>query len=912
MANIQSPPSLNATEKFLTFSENITNAHTLDDLYAISVQEICSNLSCDFSFIYLLTKEDTYQLECVEGAKNFPLKNIYERDEDWFGKWWGRNKKIKSLIKTKVRNKRGTNKIIAFPISNTVRTFGVIGAICQQEHIDEFTERDIERLRIYTRIISLAATSKKEANKLSFVLDTFKLVRQKSDEKEMFQLIADQLAQKYPKFNACLIHLYDDVRKNLYGYVSSGIEYKISGSSRIEIGENIIGTAYVSGKKVARTDTTDFIYQAWAKRNQFKSMISIRLDDVNKKPYGVLSVFTKYSYEEDKKDEKFLENFINQTSTLISSIIHEKRIKKLTTIDTIISEIIPFEKSLEYILQTFLRRSLESLGGEVGFISLYPKDSDIIYGNYIAISNEKFKYVKVADNLNLMDKDSLTSWVYINRKPYLYPSYTETDNITRSYLNIEDQIQTEMVVPLIYQEDFIGVIILSSTIKFAFNYEDLEFLESIAQKAAQVIQSKRFHDASLKLNQFKYEKLDEKVIFEETVKITNEILETPMCCIWKLEKDDDGLETLNLLGLEGIGAKSQDMDMLQPVRAGEGGFSWEIINKARENLDEVVCKLYDNIQDTKSGFKHTQFARDYNLKSMISIPIIHNEKVYGVINAYTKTKYTFFEHEKILLSNLAIRCGATLYNAQLKRQHEDLLEKWTNINTIANPGMVALTFIHDIGHYIHYLNSDIGMLKEFIKQKSRNTKAINSMLDSATASSRSISKSFSSLVRIGKRVKSKKKPHSLKKIIEQVKPLFQRRFERNKIKFSYFFSGHEDIIVNCYPNEIEQLLVNLTLNAVTALGTKPHRIKEITIKAAHFTDNDNKKWIRIEYSDNGCGMKKEDIRKVFETNFSTKEDEGSGFGLSICKRIVEKNHNGKINLYSVLGKETVFCVYLPI
>ncbi len=906
---VHSPPTT-ATEKFLSFSEKITTANTLDELYAISAQEICSNLNCDFSFIYLLTNEDTFELKVPEKTSNFPLQKVYQRTESWLGAWWGRNRKIESPTKIEVPYKNSTQKIIAFPINNEIRTFGVIGAICGQEHINEFSYGDINRLKTYAKIISLAATSKKQTKKLNFVLETFQLVRRESDEKQMFQQIANQLAKDYSKFNACLIHLYDDVQKNLYGYVSSGIR-EVRGSSRIEVGENVIGVAYETGKEVAHTNNKDFVYKKWAKDNGFKSMISIRLDDVNKEPYGVLSVFTKYPYEEDKEDEAFLENFINQASTLISSIIHEKSIKKLTDIEAIIGSIIPFEKSLEDILQTFLQKSLESLQGEIGFISLYPKDSEIITANCCETIGEEFQRIEIPEKLSLIDKESLASWVFMNRKSYLYTSNSQIDNISKPYRNLNGRtVKSEILVPLIYQKEFIGIIVLSSTKKHAFDYKDLDFLESIAQKAAQVIQSKRFRDASLTLNEFKYDELDEKTIYEETAIITNEILGTPICCIWKLEKSNDGIEILNLWSSEGLDMKSYDADALE-MEKGKGGISWKVIDEVGNNPNDFVCKVFRNIQSPQSGFKHTNFANENNLKSMISVPIVLNGEVYGVINAYTKTDYKFFEHEKILLGNVAVRCAAALFNAQLKHQHEDLLEKWTNINTIANPGIVALTFVHDIGHYIHYLNSDISMLRGFMKQKSRNTKAINSVLNSASTNSRSIRKSSESLVRIGKRVRDKKKPYSLKKIIEPVKTLFQRRFERSKIKFNYSFGGEEDIVFTCYPTEIEQLFVNLTLNAVTALKAKPQGIKEIHIKAAHFADSNNKKWVKIEYSDNGVGITEKDQHKVFNIDFSTKGEEGSGFGLSICKRIVTENHEGKIDLHSVFGKETTFFIYLP-
>ncbi len=52
-------------------------------------------------------------------------------------------------------------------------------------------------------------------------------------------------------------------------------------------------------------------------------------------------------------------------------------------------------------------------------------------------------------------------------------------------------------------------------------------------------------------------------------------------------------------------------------------------------------------------------------------------------------------------------------------------------------------------------------------------------------------------------------------------------------------------------------------------------------------------------------------RKGTYLNYSTKGGEGSGFGLAICKRIVEENHNGYIKIHSNFGKEITFSVFLP-
>jgi len=68
--------------------------------------------------------------------------------------------------------------------------------------------------------------------------------------------------------------------------------------------------------------------------------------------------------------------------------------------------------------------------------------------------------------------------------------------------------------------------------------------------------------------------------------------------------------------------------------------------------------------------------------------------------------------------------------------------------------------------------------------------------------------------------------------------------------------------------------------------------------------------VAISFEDTGVGMNKETLKKIWVPLFTTKA-KGMGFGLSICKRIVEA-HGGKIAVKSTIGKGTVFKISLPI
>jgi signal transduction histidine kinase len=76
----------------------------------------------------------------------------------------------------------------------------------------------------------------------------------------------------------------------------------------------------------------------------------------------------------------------------------------------------------------------------------------------------------------------------------------------------------------------------------------------------------------------------------------------------------------------------------------------------------------------------------------------------------------------------------------------------------------------------------------------------------------------------------------------------------------------------------------------------------------HIPEED--RWVQLSIQDSGVGIPGQDIDKLFDPFFSTKEG-GVGLGLSIAHRIIDQ-HDGKIEVESAPGKGTLFTVWLPI
>lgn len=109
-------------------------------------------------------------------------------------------------------------------------------------------------------------------------------------------------------------------------------------------------------------------------------------------------------------------------------------------------------------------------------------------------------------------------------------------------------------------------------------------------------------------------------------------------------------------------------------------------------------------------------------------------------------------------------------------------------------------------------------------------------------------------------------------------------------------------LVNCHAGEINQVILNLIVNAGHAIAERG----EIRIR----TWREGEK-VYMEISDTGCGITAENLEKIFEPFFTTKPvGQGTGLGLSIVFNIVKK-HGGDIKVATEPGKGTAFTVSLP-
>ncbi|BAZ05913.1 PAS/PAC sensor signal transduction histidine kinase [Calothrix sp. NIES-3974] len=138
--------------------------------------------------------------------------------------------------------------------------------------------------------------------------------------------------------------------------------------------------------------------------------------------------------------------------------------------------------------------------------------------------------------------------------------------------------------------------------------------------------------------------------------------------------------------------------------------------------------------------------------------------------------------------------------------------------------------------------------------------------------------------------------------------------------------------IDCYSRQLNQVFMNLIVNAIDALESHAHHFKNyhkmhpevnptVDIPISDYqlptiqisTQQLNHQWIAIEIADNGIGISPEYHSRLFDPFFTTKPvGKGTGLGLSIAYQIIVQQHGGTIDCESTPGKGTKFIIKIPL
>ncbi|MBI5361266.1 MAG: HAMP domain-containing protein [Planctomycetes bacterium] len=219
-------------------------------------------------------------------------------------------------------------------------------------------------------------------------------------------------------------------------------------------------------------------------------------------------------------------------------------------------------------------------------------------------------------------------------------------------------------------------------------------------------------------------------------------------------------------------------------------------------------------------------------------------------------------------------------------------------------GQLSATIAHELNTPLNTILLQAQLLKEELEEKSpkgENGPGDIKMLETEIARCKLI---VQNLLDFSRQPFNEKEPADMELLLEKTLQIMKNEFALRKIIVSR-------VIVNKLPeisanvNHLQQVFLNLLNNAMDAMPDGGN----ITITSGYIEDDNA---IQIAIKDTGTGITKEDLKRIFDYFFTTKEPgKGTGLGLPICKQIVN-DHGGTIDVQSEPDKGSIFIIKLPV
>lgn len=232
-------------------------------------------------------------------------------------------------------------------------------------------------------------------------------------------------------------------------------------------------------------------------------------------------------------------------------------------------------------------------------------------------------------------------------------------------------------------------------------------------------------------------------------------------------------------------------------------------------------------------------------------------------------------------------------------------QKMETIGTLA--GGVAHDFNNILGGILGYAS----FIKTLIKEKDQIYKYVDTIERSAVRAADLTSQ----LLSFSRGGKYESRPIDINKKIKETLRILYSSIDKSISIWTKL--SPKPLSVEGDPNQIQQVFLNLFVNARDAMpggGTLQIETKRVYLDEGFCKTHLGARPGQHVYSaisDKGIGMNQETLDRVFEPFFSTKgQGEGTGLGLSVVYGII-KNHGGYINVYSEVGKGSIFKIYLP-
>jgi signal transduction histidine kinase len=363
---------------------------------------------------------------------------------------------------------------------------------------------------------------------------------------------------------------------------------------------------------------------------------------------------------------------------------------------------------------------------------------------------------------------------------------------------------------------------------------------------------------------------------------TRALLGARACAYFKLEGRDLILTSLDgdCAGSVFIPKLSVDVTSLGTVATRRRTLVVPIAGKTEENL---FSKLIDPVASS----------------SLLAVPVRYEDDTFGVLVCVAMGAYRFSDDDKHLVTALSSFGASSIQNARLYAKVFAVEEGLRRSERLTALGMLSAEVAHEIRNPLTVMKLLSDTLAQDMDANDPRLEDLGVMREKISHMEGVVSR----VLGMSKAQSGAFKPINLRESADKAMVLLRLKLQQLGVKFAV--EGEPMIpLVEGNPGQIQQVFLNLMLNAVQAMPAGGNLVVKVDVEPGPQGEV-----VVIRIADTGTGIAPEILPKIFESFFTSRED-GTGLGLAIVKRIM-RDHRGDIIVESTGPAGTVFKLWMP-
>lgn len=475
------------------------------------------------------------------------------------------------------------------------------------------------------------------------------------------------------------------------------------------------------------------------------------------------------------------------------------------------------------------------------------------------------------------------------------PLRVDDVRLSPQYVELKPEVRSELAVPMKVGGEVIGVLNVDSNRVFAFSADDERLLTALAAQAARVIHTARLYE-SINQQTRKLEGLFAAgqalispqplpVILQRVTRTVLDLMNIKLCSLMLLNDKRE-------LVLSAVSGGSENYTH-RPNLPVSGSLVGQVVTR-REPM-----QVFDVRRAPR--YRSTSMARKERIASLLSVPIMFQEQLIGILNIYTAKPRHFEDEERTLLNAFASLCGIAIQNAQSYERVLRAEESIRQTDRLATLGILSAEIAHEIRNPTTIISMLLHSLQEDGAVAPGRERDLAIIVDKIERINRIVSQvlSFS---------KSRENPLEWVDVNTAIEDLL--------FLVNHNISARQVIVRRQYDTALppvlgdkghfDQVFLNLILNALEAMPDGG----VLTVKTTHLGLPEGKGSVAVMFRDTGVGIPPDVLEQLFSPFVSTRK-EGIGLGLFVSQKLMAQ-HGGRIDVKSVPGKGTTFTVELPV